>query len=108
MTDQSAEAQVRAYWKPESVKTGAAALHLSDYCSGIIVGSFECQNWDTALVFTLGHQRKVAELEEEIKLVEYCRDTYYWCCEEPDTIARILARLQAALSELRRGTRGAA
>jgi hypothetical protein len=56
-----------------------------------------------AFLFTQERQRQIAEVKEEIGLIEYCRDTYYWCEEEPSTIGRILAREQAALSDLTRG-----
>ena len=114
--DQSAEAQVRAYWKPESVKTGAAALHLSDYCSGIIVGSFECQNWDAALAFTLEHQEQCRCLEQEIfswneqidsdvSVLRTCYEIDPAFGEDLARVGRTVERLQAALSELRRGVK---
>jgi hypothetical protein len=59
--------------------------------------------WHAAFLFTQERLRQIAAVEKEIDLIEYCRDTYYWCEEEPATIARILAVERQRLADLRKG-----
>jgi hypothetical protein len=128
--EQSAEAQVSAYWhdvsewwdreydeewisatddkgKPVRLFKGRASLTAA---------------WDAALAFTLEHQEQCRCLEQEIfswneqidSDVSVLRTCYEidpaFACSVGEDLARVgrtVERLQAALSELKRGTRGA-
>lgn len=55
------EEYVRARW--ERVHTGAAALHLSDYCAPIVVCGNEFPNWQAAYEFTLEREEQIARFQ---------------------------------------------
>ena len=114
--EQSAEAQVRAYWKQVFVwKAEPTTDSLSD-CGDWYVDLLNSGNekhgaytfpaptksaaWDAALAFTLEHQRKVAELEASER---WLLSLYYI----PDRAAHAAALklVRAALSELKRGVK---
>jgi hypothetical protein len=102
MTD---EEYVRARW--EHVRTGAAALHLSDYSAPLVIThAGEFPNWSAARAFTEQREREIAEVREEISEIEDDILSYS-SHDNADSFAviyrRILARLQARLAELRRG-----
>ena len=110
------EAFVRGVW--ERVHTGAAALHLSDYCASIVVSGEEFPNWSAAASFTRERQRQIAEIEEEIEWL-HKRDSItpelqllYDKCDlrfsaqflaEKEIFSRTLARLTAIRDDLKRG-----
>lgn len=70
-----------------------------------IVDQFGEVNWSAAYNFTVAHEQEIAWVREEIALIEYIQTTYYWCEEEPQTIARLLAKAEAELQGLLRGYR---
>jgi len=124
----SDEEFVREHW--ERVHTGAAALHLSDYCASIVVNAEEFPDWSAAAAFTRERLEQIRQVEEECGLLEslapviHRDDLHMWAgidadpddatIDDCETIAidnskfqcrvqRILAREQAILAELKRG-----
>ena len=102
LTEQQELEYVEAAW--ERIATGAKALHLSDYCSPIVIYGQEFGNWHAAYLFTLERQRQIAEIEEELQLF---RSEPCWVVQTmPLTrkvLGRTMARLQHELEQLKRG-----
>ena len=97
MTD---EEYVRARWEDSVAFTmGPNPWTLRLPCGKYFDGTIdEC--WSGARAFTEQREREIADVEEEIAWLSDGMD-----CSDPDDEVghRILARLQAVLSELRRG-----
>lgn len=62
----------------------------------------EDETWFGALIFTRKRKQEIAEIEEEIELMELLRGNWGWQAWHP-TMERILSRLTAQRDELRKG-----
>ena len=133
--DQSAEAQVRAYWEVYVWHAAPTTDHLSD-CGDWYVDLLNSGNekhgaytfpaptksaaWDAALAFTLEHQEQCRclgqeifswneQIDSDVSVLRTCHeiDPAFACSvgEDLARVGRTVDRLQAALSELRRGVK---
>ena len=96
MTD--AEKQVREAWEQVSGQ-GHAMI-----CIGSPVEGDYFTSWQAALAFTLERKEQIRQLKEEINLVNV---NWSWASEISSTAKpiwqRVLTRLQAQLTELKKG-----
>lgn len=106
MTD---EEFVRSKWSTLNADRGHPGTRLALGVGGVLFRATseegEARAWAAAAEFTRKREREIAEVEEEIAWISgfsaYAGHRLYGPCR-----ARILARLEAALAELRRGWRG--
>ena len=96
---------VRQHW--ERVATGAAALHLSDYCAPIVASGNEFASWQAAREFTEQRLEEIRQTEEEIDVI---REGITLAEENEEDnkrygnpFRRILADEQATLAALKQG-----
>ena len=92
---------VRQHW--ERVATGAAALHLSDYCAPIVASGNEFASWQAAREFTEQRREEIRKVERDMLFIQEYLDQSCDSSWRPIAAQSIKGRLQAALAALGQG-----
>ena len=84
-----------------------AGFDIDEFQRGIqTTANSESAAWQAAADFTRAHEKKISDVEEEIRYLQITADEFNRNERDWETWGRILAARQAALTERRKGWKG--